>query len=83
MTSEFVISAQYLFLLFLWFLHLVLTINEQKPIKMYKTVDVVLGEIKYAIIGTPTTVQTPRRQIIALDTFPMQFLARLKVIQGC
>ena len=50
---------------------------------MYKTVDVVLGEIKYAIIGTPTTVQMPRRQIIAFDTFPMQSLARLKVIQGC
>ena len=80
MTSDFSISAKYLLLLIFF---LVLTINVQKPIRMYKTVDVVLGEIKYAIIGTPTTVQTPRRQIIALDTFPIQSRARLKVIQGC
>ena len=67
----------------IFFFCLVLTINVQKPIRMYKTVDVVLGEIKYAIIGTPTTVQTPMRQMIAFDTFPIPSRARLKVIQGC
>ena len=83
MTSDFSISAKYLLLAFTYLFFLVLTINVQKPIRMYKTVDVVLGEIKYAIIGTPTTVQTPMRQMIAFDTFPIPSRARLKVIQGC